>query len=641
MATVYRAYDPSFDRVVALKLLPREFLHNPQFHDRFKREIKTVARLEHPAIVPVYDVGEIDGQPYFVMRYMAGGSLTDWIQSGKHSLQDTARVVERLADALDYAHKKGVIHRDLKPANILFDDNGDPFISDFGVAKLEQADSTLTGDWVVGTPEYMSPEQAQSGQVDSRSDIYALGAILYQALVGKRPFEADTPMGVIYKHVNEPVPDILTVLPTLPRQVDTIIKTAMAKEKENRYANAFELARDLNLVVSGNEGTILSPSGTRMGKPPVGLNVRKPGFLIGGVILLAVLLVAFLFRNRLFGAAQPVSTPVEISTGVPPVSEINSTQELPTAVSVPGGADKIAILSAKEIWIMNLDGSDPVQLTNSSSGKSQLQWLPDGKSVLYLSGTCAYAIDTETQELQTISCFSPAKYLEGFRVSPDGKSVAISLNRELIIVPFDPAKLRAAQNKSDLVAMENSCLYNQAATKGVRWSDDGQQLAVSYVDTSSRSIDRIRLLDISGCETAGVVALDEFPAGDFILKGYKYSPAIPSFDWDGERFFLLNDDVRNGGFGNLYLYDTITQEGKLLNPVEDTCCYRDARWSPDGKYVLLLFQDMRQAEQSTNQLYYIPFEDLQSGRAGSPIQLPIQFFASPREHPQSALRPVR
>ena len=142
MATVYRAYDPSFERDVAVKVLPREFLHDPQFAERFKREIKTIAALEHPAIVPVHDVGEEDGVPFFVMRYMSGGSLKDQIERGKFSVSDSARIIERLASALAYAHRKGVVHRDLKPDNILFDANGDSFISDFGVASLTSGPAT-------------------------------------------------------------------------------------------------------------------------------------------------------------------------------------------------------------------------------------------------------------------------------------------------------------------------------------------------------------------------------------------------------------------------------------------------------------------------------------------------------------------
>ncbi|MDO9301483.1 MAG: serine/threonine-protein kinase, partial [Anaerolineales bacterium] len=187
MATVYRAYDPSFEREVAIKVLPRELIHDPQFRSRFEREIKMVAALEHPSIVPVYDVGDNDGQPYFVMRFMAGGSLSNWIAKGKIPLEDTARIIGKIAQGLSYAHKKGIIHRDLKPDNILFDDNDDPYISDFGIAKLtESISGSLTDDsGIIGTPAYMSPEQARGEIIDGRSDIYAVGVIVYQMLSGQ------------------------------------------------------------------------------------------------------------------------------------------------------------------------------------------------------------------------------------------------------------------------------------------------------------------------------------------------------------------------------------------------------------------------------------------------------------------------
>ena len=263
MAIVYLARDPLFDRDVAVKVLPREFLFDPQFHVRFEREIKTVAQLEHPAIVPVHDVGEEQGQPYFVMRYMTGGSLADWLKHGKVSLQDTARIVERLAKGLNYAHSKGVIHRDLKPGNVLFDNNDEAFISDFGVAKLADAASSMTGSGVIGTPAYMSPEQAQSTQVDSRSDIYALGSIIYEMLTGHQPYKADTPMSVILKHITEPVPEILREHPEFPFEVDEVIKKAMHKDPEQRYASMIELARALNKAAFGDEGHLTELPVTR------------------------------------------------------------------------------------------------------------------------------------------------------------------------------------------------------------------------------------------------------------------------------------------------------------------------------------------------------------------------------------------
>jgi len=306
MATVYRAYDPSFDREVAVKVLPREFLHNPQFHERFQREIKTIAKLEHPAIVPVYDVGVDEGIPYFVMRYMTGGSLSDWIEKGRFSLEDTARIIERVGQALSYAHRKGLIHRDLKPDNILFDSNGDPFISDFGIAKFAEGTS-LTGSGIIGTPAYMSPEQATGDQLDNRSDVYGLGVIVYQMLSGKQPYNSDTPMGVAIKHVTEPVPEILKVNPDLPESADAIIKTAMAKEKEKRYATATELARALNVAAFGTESSVPASSGTfAMIKSAPARNMR---LVIAGAGVLVVLLGVFLLRSALFGGANATGTP--------------------------------------------------------------------------------------------------------------------------------------------------------------------------------------------------------------------------------------------------------------------------------------------------------------------------------------------
>jgi serine/threonine protein kinase len=641
MATVYRAYDPSFDREVAVKILPREFLHDPQFHDRFQREIKTIAQLEHPAIVPVYDVGEENGQPYFVMRYMTGGSLTDWIKQRKFSLEDTACIIERLAKALEYAHSKGVIHRDLKPDNILFDQNGDPFITDFGVAKLEQVASTLTGSGIIGTPAYMSPEQAQSGQIDARSDIYGLGIILYEILSGKQPYEADTPMGMIVKHITEPVPDILQVNPDLPKEVGEVVKKALAKKKEERYATALELARELNLAVFGSERAQVSPSATRPGKAPTASSKPKWSILVGGFVLLAALASIFVFRSALFGPSRP---PASATEPVPEgIAQTNPTRsiEVPTAIPTLVSADKIAFLSGKEIWLMNVDGSDVRPITNSGSEKSNLQWLPDGKSLLYQIGTCAYVLDIETNQVENIVCFAPAKYLDGFRISPDGTSVAISLNRELFVVPFDREALKRVQNKPDLLSMEGSCFYNQAAIKDIRWSRDGSQLAVTYLDTSSRFADRVRLLDISACPPATAMTVAEFPVGDFALEGYRVSPDIPSIDWDGDQLILFNDSIRNEGFGNLYLYDNSTQLVKMINPVDGACCYRDARWSPDGQHVLFLFQDNRQTESVSNQLYYVTYSEFLSGQIGSPFEFPVLILTSPTEKPQPAIRPAQ
>jgi formylglycine-generating enzyme required for sulfatase activity/serine/threonine protein kinase len=262
MATVYHAYDPRFQRYVAVKVLPREFLHDETFISRFEREALTIANLEHLAIVPVHDFGEYEGQPYLVMRYMPGGSLRDRIKRGPMALADIRRIVDQLAPALDKAHAQGVIHRDLKPGNILFDEDDNAYLSDFGIAKISEATAQLTGSGIVGTPAYMAPEIADTKELTSAVDIYALGVIVYQMLTGKQPFQAATPMGILLAHINQPVPDVRQARPDLPEAMQYILARALAKNPADRYPCAADLAADLNHVVrmQGDESTTTLPS---------------------------------------------------------------------------------------------------------------------------------------------------------------------------------------------------------------------------------------------------------------------------------------------------------------------------------------------------------------------------------------------
>ncbi|WP_420630058.1 serine/threonine protein kinase [Candidatus Leptofilum sp.] len=250
MATVYEAYDPRFERTVALKMLPREFMHEAEFRARFTREARTIATLEHPAIVPVYDFGEEDGQPFLVMRLMTGGSLSDRLAEGPIPIDEAAVILKRLGSALDRAHKMGIIHRDLKPSNVLFDQYGDAFLADFGIVHVSSSTNALTASGsLVGTPTYMSPEQVYGDkQLDGRSDIYALGVILFQMLTGNTPFDADTPARMMMKHVMDPVPEILTMRPDLPPACNEIISKAMAKERDERFASATDLSSALTAI---------------------------------------------------------------------------------------------------------------------------------------------------------------------------------------------------------------------------------------------------------------------------------------------------------------------------------------------------------------------------------------------------------
>lgn len=247
MAVVYLATDPNIRRQVAIKLLPRQFTADPQFRARFEREAQVIASLDHPNIVPIYDFGEEEDQPFIVMRYMPGGTLADRLRkSGPMRPMEAAQILQQIGSALDEAHAKGIVHRDLKPGNILFDQRGDASIADFGIVKLSEGSHTLTGSSMIGTPGYMSPEQARGdAQIDGRSDIYALGAILFEMLTGDMPYKADTPMAVAIKHIMAEVPRIRDVKPDLPPACDEVITRAMAKEPYKRFPTAGALVTTL------------------------------------------------------------------------------------------------------------------------------------------------------------------------------------------------------------------------------------------------------------------------------------------------------------------------------------------------------------------------------------------------------------
>lgn len=260
MATVYRAFDPRFKREVAIKVLPAQFLHDLQFKARFEREAETLASLEITGVIPVYDFGEENGQPFLVMRYLFGGSLADRLKRGPLTLPESVKIMQQVGAALDKAHAQGIVHRDIKPGNILFDNDGDAFIADFGIVKLTQDSAQLTGSVLIGTPAYMSPEQARGERdVDGRTDIYALGVVLFEMLSGALPYAADTPMGMAMRHIIDPIPDIRIHNPDLPYALEAIISRALAKAPAERFQTATEMARALASVAAGLDYTPLPP----------------------------------------------------------------------------------------------------------------------------------------------------------------------------------------------------------------------------------------------------------------------------------------------------------------------------------------------------------------------------------------------
>jgi len=249
MATVYLAYDPNFRRNVAIKLVASNLQSEHMYRQRFEREAHLIAKIEHPAIVPVYDYGEHNNNLYLVMRYMPGGALSNKIKNGVLTLHEVTQIISQIAPALDAVHSAGIVHRDLKPGNILFDSFGNPAISDFGIAHFTSATSNLTGSAIIGTPSYMSPEQVRGdADLDGRSDLYALGVILFEMLAGHGPFQSGTPLSIAFKHLTDPIPSIRNFRPDLSIELEAILYRALAKDRELRYSTASELSRDLQAV---------------------------------------------------------------------------------------------------------------------------------------------------------------------------------------------------------------------------------------------------------------------------------------------------------------------------------------------------------------------------------------------------------
>ena len=253
MAIVYKAYDTRLERHVAVKVILPQKQHAEKFIKRFEREAKALAQLSHPNIVKVIDYGEHEGLPFLVMEYLPGGTLKQKLSGKPMPWREAVQILMPIVRALSYAHQQKIIHRDVKPSNILITDSGEPMLSDFGIAKMLEADETLdlTGTGVgLGTPEYMSPEQAQGKNVDARSDVYSLGIVLYEMVTGRKPYQADTPMAVIWMLASEPLPHPRQFEPSLPNDVEVVLIKALAKDPKNRMQTMHDMSQVLDILIA-------------------------------------------------------------------------------------------------------------------------------------------------------------------------------------------------------------------------------------------------------------------------------------------------------------------------------------------------------------------------------------------------------
>ncbi|MBN1659569.1 MAG: protein kinase [Anaerolineae bacterium] len=356
MAVVYRAYQPSLNRYVAIKVLPPQLTWDAQFVERFKREARAAAGLRHPNIVVIHDVGQEGDIHYIVMEYLEGLTLKGLIdREGPMAPQRAARIVEQVGAALDYAHQRGFVHRDIKPANIFVGEGDRVTLTDFGIAKAaaETEQLTRTGA-LMGTPEYMSPEQAIGEGVDQRTDLYALGVALYQMLVGQVPFRGTTPHAVLHNVIYEPPPAPRRLNPNISPAVEAVVLKAIAKQPDQRFQRGAHLTRALYEAIAG-KGQVAAPSGTLLstparaggGAPPRRSAVRPPAaaqarsplpWILGAIAAVLVLVIAALLLLA-GGDGEPDGTPSIVTAVAAATSAPVDTLRPPdTALPAPTGA---------------------------------------------------------------------------------------------------------------------------------------------------------------------------------------------------------------------------------------------------------------------------------------------------------------
>ncbi|MCC6261321.1 MAG: protein kinase [Anaerolineales bacterium] len=354
MATVYKAYHAALDRYVALKVLHPAFHQDQTFTARFQREARVVAKLEHPHIVPIYDYSEHEARPYLVMKFIEGDTLKARFSSGPLSAAEIEKVVDSVGSALAYAHKQGILHRDVKPSNVLLANDGTIYLADFGLARIAEAgESTLSSDSIMGTPQYISPEQAMGAKdLDSGTDVYSFGVMLYEMIVGQVPFSADTPFSIIHDHIYTPLPLPISVNPNVPEQVQRVLLKALAKQRADRYQNIDEMCvafknawREAGVPMQGSS---LSVHSSMLKEANVGKTVASQGktnvvesgttqspskrrlpwawIIVAGLSILLCLVAAVVIRRQ-FSNRQQTPPTVALTppsaatfTALPPVS---------------------------------------------------------------------------------------------------------------------------------------------------------------------------------------------------------------------------------------------------------------------------------------------------------------------------------
>ena len=596
MAVVYRAYQRSLNRHVAIKVLAPQLSFDQQFVERFQREARAAARLQHPNIVVIHDVAHQQGVYYLVMELVEGRTLKQLIQErGSLSPKQAARIVEQVASALDYAHQQGLVHRDIKPANIFVGKDDRTTLADFGIAKAasETQHLTRTG-MLIGTPEYMSPEQAEGGTVDYRTDLYALGIVLYQMLAGRAPFQSTTPHATLHAVIYEPPPPLRQLRPNLSPAVESVVMRSIAKQPTQRYQAGREMVAALKAALAGQTtGAITAPPPRPIAPQPAAAPAarkRSPIVWIVAALVVLVLLISVAVLLLLNGdggkedlppsvtvivshktatqapsstataaapTREPDATATSDSTALPPPTEPRPSAtpipptDTPPPTAPPAHFGRLAFSSNRdgnpEIYLLNLESGTPVRLTQNNAN----DWLPDW--------------------------------------SPDGTTITFTSYRT---GSYDLWAMRAdGSGQSPLVATGSWDDYP-------RWAPDGQRLSLSTT-----------------AETQGVPNSEIFvrrPNGS--LQQVTQSTAEDQWaDWSPDGRIVYTEGYKDSSDWDIYIMNA---DGSGRTPwLDDGNCDVQPTWSPDGNWIAFL-----RITGDTNGNGRIDYEDAGSvwvGRASS------------------------
>jgi serine/threonine-protein kinase len=603
MAVVYRALDPQVKREVAVKILPIQYLDDPEFRTRFEREATTVASLEHPAIVPLYDFGEdaSSRQLYFVMRLMTGGSLTERVRRSPLTIGEAARIFSRIAPGLDEAHSKGIVHRDLKPGNILFDQRGDPYISDFGIAKQAGGGTTVTSG-IVGTPSYMSPEQARGEkELTGRSDIYSLGVILFEILTGTTPFQADTPIAVALKHITDPVPSIHQVRPDLPADCQTVLDRAMAKDPDQRFPNAVAFANALASIARGDPITLSThrpdeqKATIRVGAVPTQKASARPtaqpqptprketswgGIVVGGLVL-TLALVAVLAIGGVLVMPMLLTTP----SSVPTATTDSAALALATKVAITHNAETQIASQLQATQQFGQQATADAQLT-ANAGVNSTQ-----ESGMNATST-AIALAQATIDTAQLATANAQATTTAIAAATAGAEATTQAQLGAVKVAF------FKDNDVWIVNVDGSGLKQLTADGGaksnLRWLPDGQ--TVAYI--SGRCVESVNFMTLAtgrfGCFNSST-----------LLEGFEVSP-------DGQYFAISVDRITYVGDFAPSSLAPITNYSQL-KPLSNCMIFNRSatqylRWSADMTKMAIMVIGVSDSGLAADTIQLIKFE---------------------------------